>query len=283
MQAAAPLLPAQQAQHQLQQNPLGTLQQLQQQRQPIHANDVAMEEAQEQHHQQEPAASLPADPFGSHDGHAAWVQLQVEQMFQDAGGLIEDTDASLVRPLTEATKHALQLAFLNQFDSMLQDEATPTQGQVRSWLRHHLGIPEATYGADSDDDVDDTVARQQRQLPQLTADAAAAATCQDAQPQGQQQQPDQAAARLYGRKQKQQLTPCRRSSRSNLGQISAGFAAVFGSSSQQAAGSVMGTRGVGKGGSNQKQQAGTRPEPSTPAAVPPPPPRSRSRGGRRAR
>ena len=218
------------------------------------------------------AAAFPADPFGSQHGHEAWVRLQVEQMLQDAARVVEEADDPAVPQLSEAARQDLQQAFTAKFSTMLQQEQCPSQGQVLCWLKEHLHVQEGSYGACSDGDDQEEATRQQGQ--QQVA-AAADSTAYDTQHQQQA-----AAGRRRGKHPKLQQAPSRRSSRSNLGQMSPGYAAVFGHQQGSSAGrSVSRDRGGGKGGSSELQQDGTTTQLLTPAITAAPPSRARRRGG----
>lgn len=195
---------------------------------------------------------------GSDEGPSTpiWVQEQVELMLQDAAQLAEETKAGI---LSATARAALQRQFPRDFGSRLQAQCSPTQTQVRNWIRQQLGIPDTAYGSDTDGEREEQPTGQQ-------------------QHQQGQQRGKQSGARQ--RQQKQQQQRLRRSSRSNLGQMGDGYAAVHGTTMGCARGSTASSRQPGgKGGrGGTASQPDTQHLPPTPAAAPPP--RSRRGGGR---
>ena len=256
MQQAAPLLPPEQPQ--------------QQQQQQVEDADMASQEPQQPH----PADLLPADPFVAQEGNAAWQQLQVEQMLQDAEQIADEAQSPAARQLSAAAKQQLQQAFLGRFSSLLQAQHSPPEREVRSWLRQQLRVPAVSYGGDSDSDDD----------LGLPAAAAAAEGQQevtaDAQPQGQQPRRDQRSRQR--RDQQQPAAPLRQSPRSNAGQVSPQFAALFGAGSSQTV-STGKQRGGGKGRESQLLHADATSQPGTPATTAAAPPRRNRRTGGAAR
>jgi hypothetical protein len=121
---------------------------------------------------------------------------------------------------------------------MLRQREPVPMGQLRSWLRRHLGIGQQSYGSDSEEE-------------ELTERPAAAG-----RPQQQPQQPQQ---------QQQQQAPLRRSSRPNLGQVSSDFASLYGTTMGADSARKVGGDG-GKGTSTAQPCTAT---PLTPAAAAP--------------
>ena len=264
MTPAAPLSPLQEQQQQLQQQQqlLHQAQQLLQQQQ---QGDVEMEDEQPLGGVRHPADCLPADPFAAGEAHAAWQQRLVEEMWEDAERVADEAE----RQLTHADRQQLQQAFLSCFNSMLQSGTCPPEHEVRSWLREQLGIRDRGYGSDSDSDGE--------------GQAAAAHDSADVQPKGRKQPRDQQVQpRPKQRSSGQAAAPRRRSSRSNLGKQSPGFAAIFGSGQAAAKGSKAAgeQRGGGKGRDQALLSSITTQQPDTPAAIAPAPPqRRRGRAG----
>jgi hypothetical protein len=64
----------------------------------------------------------------------------------------DEADPPEYRRLSQACKDDLEQLFEQQFDRMLQQQQAPAESQLRSWIRHQLGIKELSYGCDSDSD-----------------------------------------------------------------------------------------------------------------------------------
>jgi hypothetical protein len=188
----------------------------------------------------------PADPTG--------MQEQLELMLQDAAQLAEESEAGR---LSASARANLQQQFQRDFASRLQARCSPTQTQVRCWIRQQLAIPDLGYGSDSEGELAE-------QPPEIQ----------------EQQGPQRGRQSGARQRQQQQQQGLRRSSRSNLGRMGDAFAAVHGTTMGCAKGNTAGSRQPGgKGGrGGTTSQPDTQHLPPTPAAAPPP--RRRRGGGR---
>jgi len=275
MRQAAPLPPPPppQQQQQQQQQQLHTQPQEQLQHQQLADTEMASGEQQPRH----PADRLPSDPFATEGSEAAWQQLQVEQMLQDAEQIADEAPDPSARQLSAAAKQQLQQAFLGRFSSMLHTQTAPPERAVRSWLRQQLGVPDLSYGSDSDDELELPAAAASGGQPEQAAGTG------DAEPQGQQQRRDQrSSSATKQRRSKQQAAPTRHSPRDTLGQMSDGFRTLYGPTGSSAATTARKQRGGGKGRETAQLLEGTM-APLTPAAAAAPPRRARGRAGGSAR
>jgi hypothetical protein len=161
----------------------------------------------------------------------------------------DEADPPEYRRLSQACKDDLEQLFEQQFDRMLQQQQTPAESQLRSWIRHQLGIKELSYGCDSDSDSD--------------TNQAAAQPVQAGRARQQRQQQQQ--------QQKEPQAPPRRSSRPNIGKMGSSYDAQFGPTMGNSAGASGSSGGGGRQGSRDAQQQ----MPLTPAAAAPKPRPSR--------
>jgi hypothetical protein len=193
--------------------------------------------------------------------HTAWMEGQLQAMLEDAGALIDEEEG---RQLLQTQKDQLCQQFCSHFGRALQQECSPPEREVRTWLRERLGIPQRSYGYGSEEE-------EELQDPPAPTAARGPQQRLQSQRQQQQQQPQQ-------QQQQQSQQPFgsgpRRSDRLNKGQLGEAFTAIHGT--------VMGnsSRGQsrGRGGTSMPpRSAAATPQASTPAQVPPPRP-GRGRG-----
>jgi hypothetical protein len=164
------------------------------------------------------------------NGTARWEQArrrqqqQRETMLEMAVTIADDeADAPEDRRLSQACKDNLEQLFEQHFDRILQQQQAPAESQLRSWIRHQLGIKELSYGCDSDSDSD--------------TNQAAAQPVQAGRVRQQRQQQQQ---------QKEPQAPLRRSSRPNIGKMGSSYDAQFGPTMGNSAGASGRSGGGGK-------------------------------------
>ena len=245
--------------------PSAQQQQQQQQQQRDAASDMELdaepEPATRPRRQQGGAAHLPADPFDTQHSRTHWVQLQVEDMLDMAVTLADDEGDGPDRCLPQQRRQQLQQAFCERFSSALQQEASPSEAEVRSWLRGQLGIQRLSYGSDSGADTSD---EDMADVP-------------DGAAQDQQQREHSSAQQSHQQRRRGKQTqpppsqPSRRSERSTAGRMSAGYASMWGPGQQHsnAAGRQQREGRKGAGLAHPANTAGT--PPLTPAATHPAP------------